>query len=288
MPSDKSALVTLMYDKEATDACLYQVLAARAKTPHNRKILETIAKDEVRHRETWGAFVDRPAKVSRFKVWLYSQLARVFGVVFTINLMEKGEADAANIYRKLGEELPVALELMADEEKHEQYLVGMVEEEKLSYISSMVLGLSDALVELTGALAGFTLALGDNTLIGLAGFITGVAATLSMAASEYLAKKADAGEKHPLKAAFYTGMAYLFTVAFLLLPYGIFPTPLMALTFSLCNAALIILGFTYFVSVVRRTSFIKGFREMIAISACVAAISFFIGWAAKTWLNIDF
>ena len=120
-----------------------------------------------------------------------------------------------------------------------------------------------------------------------AGFITGVSATLSMAASEYLSKKADPSEKHPLKAAVYTGIAYLITVAFLLLPYTMFSSPFLALGFCLFNAACIIAAFTFFVSVVRRETFRPQFLEMICISFGVAAISFLIGWAAKTWMGIE-
>ena len=82
-------------------------------------------------------------------------------------------------------------------------------------------------------------------------------------------------------------MAYMITVAFLLLPYIVFDSPLAALGFCLFDAALIILGFTYFVSVVRKESFVRGFAEMITISFSVAGISFLIGWAARSWLNID-
>lgn len=280
-------LIAAQYDKEATDECLYRALALHAKLEHNRKILEAIADDERKHKEIWGRYLSRPPKIQRFRVWFLKVLSRIFGLVFVINLMEKGEADAIRQYREMGEKIPAALEIMEDENRHEAKLVAMIKEEKLSYISSMVLGLNDALVELTGALAGFTLALNDNTMIGLAGFITGVAATLSMAASEYLARKADESEKHPLKAAGYTGVAYLFTVAFLLLPYLLCPTPLSALALCLFNASLIIFGFTYFVSIVRKTSFLRGFREMMIISATVALIAFFIGWGARTWLNLN-
>lgn len=79
----------------------------------------------------------------------------------------------------------------------------------------------------------------------------------------------------------------MITVAFLLLPYIVFDSPLAALGFCLFNAALIILGFTYFVSVVRKESLVRGFAEMITISFSVAGISFLIGWAARSWLNID-
>ena len=176
---------------------------------------------------------------------------------------------------------------MEDEESHERKLAEMVDEERLKYIGSMVLGLNDALVELTGALAGFTLALGSNDTVGLAGFITGVSATLSMAASEYLAKKAEPDEKHPFKAAVYTGIAYMITVALLLLPYVVFTSPYAALVCCLFNAACIICLFTFFVSVVRREPFRPQFTEMLTISFGVAAISFFIGWAAKTWMGIE-
>ena len=276
-----------MYDKEATDAAVYEALVRRAKPGRNLKILQEMAGDEVRHRETWAAFVDGPPKVSAFRVWLFTTLAKVFGIVFVINLMEAGEGRAVGAYRTIGKHVPVALKILEDETRHEAQLVDMIEEDGLSYISSMVLGLNDALVELTGALAGFTLALNDNTMIGLAGFITGVAATLSMAASEYLAKKADPGEKHPLKAATYTGIAYLITVVLLLTPYAVVSQPLHALAFCLVNATLVIVGFTFFVSVVRKQSFWHGFREMMTISFSVALISFLIGWAARAWLNLD-
>ena len=223
-----------------------------------------------------------------FRVWLFVVLGKIFGLVFVINLMEGGEDDSAENYRKLMEELPEARSIMEDETRHEAQLAAMIHEEKLSYIAGEdYQKTNDALVELTGALAGFTLALNDNRMVGMAGFITGVAATLSMAASEYLSKKADTSEKHPLKAAVYTGVAYMITVAFLLLPYIVFESPLVALGFCLFDAALIILGFTYFVSVVRKESFVRGFTEMITISFSVAGISFLIGWAARSWLNID-
>ena len=85
----------------------------------------------------------------------------------------------------------------------------------------------------------------------------------------------------------YTGIAYMITVALLLLPYVVFTSPYAALACCLFNAACIICLFTFFVSVVRRESFRPQFVEMLSISFGVAAVSFFIGWAAKTWMGID-
>lgn len=286
MNAELMKLVEFMYDNEATDALIYAMMAKNSKSTHNRELLEKMSHDELKHQKIWSAYVKRPPKVDRARIWRCTLLTKIFGLTFVINLMEAGEDKAVRSYSKIGEELPVALEILEDETRHEDYLVSLLKEEKLNYISSIVLGLNDALVELTGALAGFTLALGDNKTIGLAGFITGVAATLSMGASEYLSKKADPGEKHPLRAATYTGVAYLITVALLLLPYAIFSNPLMALGVCLFNAALIIAAFTYFVSVVRKSSFKRGFGEMIAISFGVALISFMIGWLAHIWLDL--
>lgn len=287
MKAETMTIVRRMQNNEATDQQIYTALAQLTASGNNRQVLERIARDEAGHCAVWQRYTQKEARVNRFRVRFYTLLGRIFGLVFVINLLESGEDDAVENYRALGRELPEALSIMEDETRHEAQLVELIKEEKLNYISSMVLGLNDALVELTGALAGFTLALNDNRMVSMAGFITGVAATLSMAASEYLAKKADTTEKHPLKAAVYTGVAYMVTVAFLLFPYVVLADPLPALAVCLGNAALIILGFTYFVSVVRKTSFLRGFTEMITISFSVAGISFLIGWGARMFFGIE-
>lgn len=287
MNAETLAIIRTMQHNEATDQRIYAALAKQTRSAANRDVLEKMARDEAGHCAIWEKYTGEKSKPNMFRVWWFCMLGRIFGLVFVINLLESGEEGATSVYTRLAGELPEARGMMEDEDRHEAQLAAMLSEERLSYISSMVLGLNDALVELTGALAGFTLALNDNQLVGMAGFITGVAATLSMAASEYLSKKADKTEKHPLKAAIYTGIAYMITVIFLLLPYLFFSSPLIALLFCLINAGLIIWGFTYFVSVVRKEPFWSGFLEMIAISFGVAAISFLIGWAARAWIGVD-
>ena len=279
-------LLEEMQVNEKTDSEIYTRLARRVGG-ENGEVLRRMAADEARHCEVWGRYTGKKAEARRFKVFAYTVLGWIFGLTFVINLLESGEDGAGKRYAGLIEDVPEARGIMEEEEVHERRLAEMVDEERLKYIGSMVLGLNDALVELTGALAGFTLALGSNATVGLAGFITGVSATLSMAASEYLAKKADPGESHPFKASVYTGIAYMITVALLLLPYGVFSSPWLALACCLFNAACIICLFTFFVSVVRREAFRPQFLEMLSISFGVAAVSFFIGWAAKTWMGID-
>lgn len=154
------------------------------------------------------------------------------------------------------------------------------------YISAIVLGLNDALVEMTGALAGFTMALNDNRLIALAGLTTGVAATLSMAASEFLAKEADPSAEHPYAAAIYTGVTYLITVTLLLSPYFLLDDPMTALACCLLIAASIITGFTWTVACIRKTPFLGNCLQMLAISFGVSAIAFGISWAARYFWDL--
>ncbi|MEJ2637661.1 MAG: VIT1/CCC1 transporter family protein [Calditrichia bacterium] len=243
--------------------------------------------DELKHYHEWKKYSGAEVKSKRLRIFLYLLIARIFGLTFAIKMMEKGEENAQDAYRFVAGKIPAVSAILEDEVQHEQLLVEMIDEEKIGYISSMVLGLNDAIVELTGALAGFTLALRDAKVIGMAGFITGIAAALSMAASEYLSKKSEAQSKDPLRASFYTGVTYLGAVLLLVLPYFLVSSYYLALSVTLSVAILIILVFSQFVSVVKDISFGKFFWEMVGISMGVAAISFFIGWLARLVFNVE-
>ena len=142
-------------------------------------------------------------------------------------------------------------------------------------------------MELTGALAGLTLALQDVKLIALSGIITGVAASMSMAASEYLSTRSEETNKHPVRAAVYTGIAYITTVALLVLPYLLFDNYILDLVIALLTAVVIIAVFNYYISVAKGESFRARFLEMAGLSLSVAAISFIIGYFIRQWLGIE-
>ena len=200
--------------------------------------------------------------------------------------MESSEENAHNNYDKYAH-IPDLQRLAHEEEVHEQKLISLINEERLEYMGSVVLGLNDALVEFTGALAGFTLALSDSKLIALTGSITGIAAALSMASSEYLSTKSEGDDKkHPVKAAVYTGIAYLITVVSLVTPFILISNVIVALGVMLTMALIIIALFNYY-SVARGESFRKRFTEMAVLSFSVAGISFLIGYALKTFTGID-
>ena len=272
---------------EITEHHVYEKLAQVVKDAHNRDVLRQISQDEMEHYNFWKEYTGKEVPPNRGKIWWYYFLARVFGLTFGIKLMERGEAAAQVVYDRVEAQVPSAREIVQDEGRHEEQLVGLIDEERLRYVGSMVLGLNDALVELTGALAGFTFALQNTRLIGVTGLITGIAASLSMGTSEYLSTKSEDSAKHPAKAALYTGVAYVVTVLLLVTPYLILTNVYLCLGLAIIDGILVILMFTFYVSVAQGIAFRRRFLEMALISLGITALSFAIGYLVRIFLHVE-
>ncbi len=265
----------------------YTRLAKIVKDKDNSQVLSRIAQEEKKHYNLWKGYTQTEVSPNRFKIALFFWVSRLFGLTFGIRLMELGEEKVQGIYKNLIDAIPEAAQVLADEEKHEDDLLNMLDEEGLRYAGSVVLGLNDALVELTGALAGLTFAFQNTRLIALAGLITGVSASFSMAASEYLSTKSEESEQDPFRSAVYTGIAYIFTVFVLVLPYLLLSNYLFSLVWTIMNAILVIALFNYYISVARGYNFRKRFFEMAGISLGVALFSFALGSLIRIWLGVD-
>ena len=272
---------------EITEHHIYKRLAKKINSPENARIIEQIAEDELRHYNGWKKYTNQDLPPRWFFVWFYYVISVVFGFTFGIKLMERGEEAAQENYASVSSFIPEAEQFQHDEDVHEEQLIEMLDEERLRYAGSIVLGLNDALVELTGALAGLTLALQDVKLIALSGLITGIAASMSMAASEYLSTRSEETSKHPVRAAIYTGIAYIITVALLVMPYLLFDNYILDLIITLTIAVIIIAVFNYYISVAKGESFRARFVEMAGLSLTVAIISFVIGYFIRQWLGIE-
>ncbi|MFO8133037.1 MAG: VIT1/CCC1 transporter family protein, partial [Thermoplasmatota archaeon] len=249
--------------------------------------VQRIARQEKEHYDFWRTHTGQDVAPSRLQRWLYLAIAMVFGITFAVKLMERGEKDAQETYEELAEAIPGAERIVSEEEEHEQELVDMIDERRLRYIGSIVRGLNDALVELSGAVAGLTFVLNDTSLIGTTGFITGIAASLSMAGSEYLGSKSEQTDKNPFTASMYTGLAYLLVVLFLIFPYFLLGDVILALAVMLANVLVVIVLFTFYTSVTRDLSFWREFGEMAAISLGIAAVTFAIGFAIRSFFGVE-
>lgn len=288
--SETAAVLFSQLKNELTEAAVYARLAQMEKDPKNKKILQSISEDEASHARVIAGILGGDARPSSFKVAWTVFCARIFGITFTLKAMERGENTAGKTYRKILQTYPQLAIIADDEERHEAELIDMLNDERLNNMGAIVLGLNDALVELTGALAGFTFAIGSCGKIAKLGLITGLAAAMSMAASAFLSARADAqagGENgaedggNALKTATYTGLAYIITVLILVAPYVFMPSATLALGAMLLGAFSIIAFFNFYLSVARGTSFWRGFSVMAGISTFVALVSYGFGYLLR-------
>lgn len=258
------------------------MLSNKVKEKKNKEVLKSISEDELHHYQMWKRYTNQEVPPLMIWVYWYYFLARIFGMTFVLKLMEQGEKNAQKNYLEIAKFIPEAKLMLHEEDKHEQSLLKLLEEDKLKYVGSIVLGLNDALVELTGALAGLTLALNNGKIVAITGLITGIAASLSMAASEFQSRRAENPHAtDSIKASVYTGITYLITVILLILPYLLLNNVLIALGSTLAIAIFIIMMFTFYTSVAQDLSFRRRFLEMAGISLGVAAITFGIGYLVK-------
>ena len=279
--SERGRLIRLQR-MERTEMEVYRRLANREKKAENKIILQKISKQESNHYNILKEKTGEDVNFSKIRVYLHLITSIFLGLTFSLKLMEKTEQNAAREYRDLGYE-----NIAKEEDEHEKELLSLLEEDSLNYLSSIILGLSDALVELTGALAGLTFAFQELRVVALAGLVTGISASFSMAASEFLATKEENSNRSPIKAALFTGTAYIITVFLLVIPYlllsdsseiiwGLEPH-IQALIITFIIGLLIIAFFNFYVSIAQDKSFNRRFIEMDLILLIVTLISFIIG-----------
>lgn len=279
-------IIRIAQRAEETEYVIYLRLSKYCKDKNNAEVLYKMGLQEKEHARFWQNQSGEEVKPDMWRATRTICLARLLGLSFVLKQMEKREDMGSKQYLQIGKDIPEALAIAKEEHIHEKELLNMLDEEGLKFVGSVVLGLNDALVELTGSLAGFTLVLNSNKVISLVGLVTGISAALSMASSGYLSSKAE-GNEQAKKSAVYTGVAYLITVILLILPYLLLSNKFWALGITLAVAVLIIFLFTYYTSTAQDLKFKARFLEMASISLGVAAFSFFVGYLLKNLLGVS-
>ena len=266
---------------------VYSRLSRKTKAP-NSQILKSISEDELEHYYFWKKHSKKELKPQKSSVLKYEILSIIFGFTFSIKLMESKEKKTQKEYELISKQIPEAKEYLHEEKQHESSLIDIIDEKRLSYLSSIISGLNDAWIGLIGEVAGFTFAFQDPRLIGFAGLIAGIAQFLSMSSSEiqiFLSKRNE-DTKNELKGSLFEGLVYLLTVGFLISPFFILGNYWLASAISISTAMIIITFYTYFNSVVRSLSFKTMFPTMLGITVIVGVAAFAIGLIAKGILNL--
>jgi VIT1/CCC1 family predicted Fe2+/Mn2+ transporter len=256
---------------ELTDYTVYTRLANSkgVKDPELKTILSRLAETEFRHYQFWKKIYGGDVKINRAVINFILLLRRFLGITFVVKYLERHENKTIRKYNSIEglipkEDLAAFKDMLKDEQEHEIRFVGQIKEGRLKYISFIVLGLADALVEIAGIHAGSLAIYRTTELAGLAGIVAGAAASIAMASAAYAqAKQGFQGSASV--SAVYTGVSYFITAVFLATPYFLTTTMTTALFASLVVAVLIIAAISYYSAVISGGRFRKDFLEITAI-----------------------
>ena len=269
-------------ENEYIDRKLYIELAKREKNAGRKRILEELAKAEEEHYLFWSRLAGgyKP-KINKASIYRIIILRLLMGLTFTLKFLERHEKQVIESYKRTveelsGEEQRILQRIIEDEEMHERALMSEIDERRVRYLGFIVLGLADAIVEITGVHAGFLGVTSSTLIAGVAGLVVGFAAAISMGSAAYLQAKQQISSK-PAFSALATAVAYISAVALLASPYFVTEVMILAFGGSLALAVLLIFFFTLYGSVVGERSFPKEFAESIALTLGTALATFLFG-----------
>jgi VIT1/CCC1 family predicted Fe2+/Mn2+ transporter len=149
--------------------------------------------------------------------------------------------------------------------------------------ASIILGMHDAIVSLTGLIAGLYFASVETNIIIITCIISSISASLSMGAANYLATRATS-RRGALGAATTTFFAYMITCILLISPFFVTTNRTTDLLSVFVMAVSIILGFN--LAFYRNKHFWNHFLEMLGICTLVSAAAFLIGESANRLFGI--
>ena len=278
---------------EYNDYTVYKRLAEyrTERNPKLSEVLNKLADTEHRHYEFWKKFVPEfQPKVNGGRVTLILLLRIIFGVTFGVRYLEHHEANVIEFYKSVAALIPPMdrtpfQEMLGDEEEHEKQFSEQVESSAVRYISFVVLGLADALVEITGIHAGSLGIYNSTEIAGLAGVIAGAAASLAMASAAFAQAKQGFTGSAKL-SAIYTGVSYFVTAVVLASPYFLTRSMLTALSASLILAIVIVAFTTFYSSIISNKSFKRDFAEILSILFGTTAVLYVLGYVIRFTIGI--
>lgn len=267
---------------EYADHQLYRELASREKDPGNKRTLTKLAEHEYEHYLFWKKFEPEYQPVLNPFFWVgFRLMRRICGLTFTVKFLERHEHETIEEYKKVASELSgedkVRLEkIINDENEHEKFFIGQIQETVIKYIGFIALGLADAIVEITGVHAGFLGVTNSTLFAGISGLIVGISAAISMGSAAYLQAKHDPHRSAWISAVI-TGISYILSVIMLAVPYFLTKNMSVAFIFSIFVGMTLIAFLTFYSAVVFDRRFWREFLETVGLMLATAAITFVLG-----------
>ena len=278
---------------EAKDRAIYEALAKAYRGSNHRytETFRTLAATEQKHYDFWKGYAGgREAKPSRLATFFILNLRLLMGTTFAIRFLERHEANTIARYRAIAPLIPedgrgAFQDIIADEMSNERSLRDRVEGPFVKYISFVILGLADAIVEISGIHAGSLGIYNSTELTGMAGIVAGAAASIAMASAAYAQAKQGFRGSAPVSASF-TGASYFVSAAILAGPYFLTGAMVTAMAVSLTFGIVMVMAATYYNSVVSGKRFIKDFAELVAIMLAATAALYLFGDVVRVYTGI--
>lgn len=280
---------SVLLRKTHADHLIYAALAANEHVPEFKSVLERLSTLAKEQSDFWREKVGDtgnsvPTRVP--PVALYRVMRTLLGVTLTTKYIFGRRAERMDMYKSYCTTCTVdddyaSIEQFIDEMNS---VIENIEEERVKFFSNIILGFNDALIELTGVLVGFSFAMRDPTLIMIGGIITGISASMSMAASAFLQARHEKG-RSPTKAAFFTGTSYFVISALLVLPFALFESIFTALAAMFAIVVVLIMGVSFYSAILLERRYAPQLLEVLALSLGVSTVAFFIGQALNALIG---
>lgn len=278
---------------EYKDYLVYNELSKHKKAGKGKygEVFSRLAKTEKAHYDFWKRFsADKEPRTSKWGARLVIYISLLFGTTFAIKFLEKHESKSIEKYKAVAHLIPVEDRtffegMIVEEEQHEHDFRNEIQSSYVIYISFVILGLADAIVEISGIHAG-SLGIYDSTrLTGFAGIIAGAAASLAMASAAYAQAKQGFKGSASVSAAF-TGISYFASAIVLATPYFLTDNMILAVSSSITFAVIILAVTNYYNAVITEKSFIRDFAEMVGITFGATIVLFLLGQFIRSIFGI--
>jgi vacuolar iron transporter family protein len=163
---------------EVTEYHIYKHLARKVKSPANKSVLNKIANEELEHYRFWMNFNDE-VEPRWWEVRLYIIFTHLFGLVFSLKLMERSEMYAQKNYLKLASVIPEVTKIAQDETNHERALLNLISDIRLKSFGAWLISINLVLFVSAGIIAALYLFINQNSVSGF--ILTGTAGLVSLA-----------------------------------------------------------------------------------------------------------
>jgi vacuolar iron transporter family protein len=267
---------------EVTEYHIYKHLARKVKSPANKSVLNKIANEELEHYRFWMNFNDE-VEPRWWEVRLHIFFSHLFGLVFSLKLMERSEIAAQKKYLKLASVIPEVTKIAQDETNHERALLNLLSDIRLKSFGAWLISINLMLFVSAGIITALYLFVNQNSVPGF--ILTGTAGLVSLADffNTFLLKSAGKLKMEQFVRSLKRLVSGIFTGVLISLPLFFIETRNLAFAISAAVLVSISLLLNFYQAIISdQPVFAKLWRVLLSfliIFLSVLVIAFLMGYS---------